>query len=164
MFRGMRRFKQELSQEEARKILTTGSSGVLACAGDDSYPYAVPLSYAFDGERIYIHCAMEGHKIDAIRRNDKVSFCVIEQDQVMPGKFTTYFRSVVAFGRARLMEDEAEKRAALMRIGLKYEPGRDAAAREEIDGAIRRTALIEIQVEHLTGKEARELAAQRGKS
>ena len=164
MCRKMRRFAQQLSDAEAREILERGSFGVLACAGDDGYPYAVPLSYALDGDRILSHCAVEGHKIDALRRCDKVSFCVVGQDQVTSGEFTTYFRSAIAFGRARLLEDETEKRAALMCLGLKYEPGREEAARGEIDGAIHRTAVIEIQIEHLTGKEARELASRRRKS
>lgn len=161
MFRKMRRLKQELSPAEARKILEEGSYGVLACAGDDGYPYAVPLNYVLDGETIYFHCAMEGHKIDALRRSDRVSFCVVSRDQVVPEELTTYFVSAIAFGRARFVEDEAEKRAALMKFGLKYEPGMDAHVQEHVGQSIARTALIGIRIEHLTGKEAIELTRRR---
>ena len=164
MFRKMRRFKQELSAAEAREILERGSYGVLACAGDDGYPYAVPLNYVLDGRNIYFHCAVEGHKIDALRRCEKVSFCVVSRDQVVPEELTTYFASAIAFGRARIVEDAAEKRAALTRLGLKYEPGMEDHVREHVDGSFARTALIAIEIEHLTGKQAIELARSRDKA
>ena len=164
MFREMRRFKQQLSAADAREILEKGSCGVLACAGDDGYPYAVPLSYVLDGQTIYFHSAMQGHKIDALRGCDKVSFCVVAQDQVVPAELTTYYASAIAFGRARFVEDAAEKRAALMKFGLKYEPGMDAHVLEHVEQSFSRTALIAIDIEHLTGKEAIELTRQRGKT
>lgn len=164
MFRKMRRFKQELSAAEAREILEKGSYGVLACAGDDGYPYAVPVNYVLDGQNIYFHCAMEGHKIDALRRCEKVSFCVVGRDQVVPEELTTYFVSAIAFGRARFVEDAEEKHAALMRLGLKYEPGMEDHVREHVDGSFARTALVAIEIEHLSGKEAIELTRQRNKS
>ena len=164
MFRKMRRFKQELSAAEAQRVLEQGSCGVLACLGDDDYPYAVPLSYVYNDGHIYFHSALEGHKVDALRRCEKVSFCVVEQDLVIPEELTTYFRSVVAFGRARLIEDEAEKNAALTLLGLRYLPGGDAEVQKHISDAIRRTAVVDIEIEHLTGKEARELMEKRSKS
>ena len=109
MFRPMRRGKQALSDQESRKILSDASSGVLAVLGDDGYPYAVPLSFVFDGkDRLYFHCAVSGHKLDAIQNEPKVSFCVIMQDDVHPAEFTTYFKSVIAFGKARIVETESE--------------------------------------------------------
>ena len=98
MFREMRRNKQLLSSEETAAVLERGTSGVLALAGDQGYPYAVPISYVYDGEKIFFHCAKSGHKLDAIRREEKASFCVIDQDRIIPEEFTTYFRSVIAFG------------------------------------------------------------------
>ena len=87
MFREMRRNGQELPLEECTAILNRGTSGVLALSGDDNYPYAVPVSYAYDGYKLYFHCAKSGHKIDAIRRNAKASFCVIDQDLVVPEEY-----------------------------------------------------------------------------
>ena len=95
MFREMRRKKQALSTEESLAILNRGISGVLAVTGDQGYPYAVPLSYVYDNNKIFFHCALSGHKLDAIAANNKVSFCVVGQDRVMPQEYTTYFRSVI---------------------------------------------------------------------
>ena len=72
MFREMRRKKQQLSMEESRRILDEGTSGVLALSGDEDYPYAVPISYVYDGDRLYFHCAKSGHKLDAVRRSGRI--------------------------------------------------------------------------------------------
>ena len=93
----------------ARRVLSRGTSGVLALLGDGGWPYAVPMSYAFDGEKLYFHCAREGHKLDAIRREARASFCVVDRDEVVPEEYTTYFRSAIAFGRVRVIEDESAK-------------------------------------------------------
>ena len=122
MFREMRRKKQELPQEDVIRILQEGTSGVLAVSGDNDYPYAVPLSYVYDSGKIYFHCATSGHKLDGIRKNNKVSFCVISQDQVVPEEYTSYFRSVIAFGQIRILENDLEKRAAIKNLAEKYVP------------------------------------------
>lgn len=113
MFREMRRKRQALSAEETASVLYRGMSGVLALAGDDGYPYAVPVSYVYDGDKICFHCAKSGHKLDAIQRNAKASFCVIDQDQIIPEEYTTYFRSVIVFGQIRVLDDEQAKRIAI---------------------------------------------------
>lgn len=84
MFREMRRSNQQLTMEETQNILQKGTSGVLSLLGDEGYPYGVPLSYVYDGEKLYFHCAKTGHKIDAVHREIKASFCVIDQDLIMP--------------------------------------------------------------------------------
>ena len=100
MFREMRRKMQALTAEETAEILKRNTSGVLSLNGDDGYPYGVPLSYVYLDSKLYFHCAGAGHKLDSILKDDKVSFCVIDQDQVVGEEYTTYFRSVIAFGRA----------------------------------------------------------------
>ena len=162
MFREMRRAKQRLSDAEAREILEGGSFGVLACLGDEGYPYAVPLSYAVDGGHIYFHCAVEGAKLDAIRREERVSFCVVGMDEPQRGEYTTHYASAIAFGRARIVEDADEKRAALMCISCKYEPGDDALSRQKIEAALDRTAIVDIEIERLTGKCAKGLLKRDG--
>ena len=137
MFRPMRRHRQQLSQGDCAAILSRGTSGVLAVAGDGGYPYAVPLSYVYQEGTLFFHCAKAGHKLDALRRCNKASFCVIDQDQVVPPEYTTYFRSVIAFGRTRILEDEAEKQAAIWLLAEKYCPGDSPEHRQE---AIRREA------------------------
>ncbi len=158
MFKEMRRRKQLLSAEDSAAVLNRGTSGVLALLGDDGYPYAVPLSYVFDGDKLYFHSAKAGHKLDAIRRCPKASFCVIDQDQIVPEEYTTYFRSVIAFGTIRELEEDGEKRAAIEKLARKYTPGDTA---EGLNAAIERDwaplCMLEMTIDHMTGKEAIEL-------
>lgn len=152
----MRRFKQELGKDECEKILAESTSGVLAVIGDGGYPYAVPLSFAYENGKIYFHCAYEGHKLDAIKDCPKVSFCVTAEDNVVPERYTTYYKSVIAFGTAKILDGE-EKRDALELLAKKYAPLPEDRRRREIDDNIRRTCMVEINIEHLTGKQAKEL-------
>lgn len=158
MFREMRRKKQVLSLEECIEVLNRGTSGVLAVSGDDGYPYAVPLSYVYHNNKIIFHSAKTGHKLDAIARNEKVSFCVIDKDQVVPDEYTSYFRSVIAFGKARILEDEAEKRSTLALLAKRYAPDHEEIRRmQTIDKEFNIVTMIELTIEHMSGKEAIEL-------
>lgn len=156
MFRKMRRSNQELSREESIDVLLKGTSGVLAVQGDDDYPYAVPLSYVYHDSKIYFHCAKTGHKLDAIEKHNQVSFCVIDQDQVMPNEYTTYFRSVIAFGKAHILTED-RKRSALEVLAEKYTPDDKEGRIKEIDMLFKAVCMVEIEIEHMTGKEAIEL-------
>ena len=134
---------------------------MLALQGDNGYPYAVPISYVYSDGKIYFHSALSGHKVDAINSCDKASFCVIEQDIVKPEKYTTYFRSVIAFSRIHIEEDEAEKLAIARLLGNRYNPNQEEALQKEIEGGLSRMLVIRMDIEHLTGKEAIELVRQR---
>lgn len=158
-FRKMRRFGQEMSEERTIEVMKKATSGVLAVLGDEDYPYAVPLSFVYDDGKIYFHCAKAGHKLDAMRKHDKVSFCVIDQDQIVGEEFTTYFRSAIAFGRVRELEHFGEEFSYAHRIlSLKYWP---EATQEKIDEDLKKEGMpmlvFAIDVEHMTGKEAKEL-------
>lgn len=158
MFRKMRRNKQQLSERESIKILESATAGILALSGDGDYPYAVPISYVYSGSKLYFHSAVSGHKIDAIRKSDKASFCVISQDHIVPEEYTTYYKSVVAFGRIRVLTEETEKRAAIELLAEKYHPAGTPKERSAtISEAWPRLALLELRIEHMTGKAAREL-------
>lgn len=161
MFRKMRRKKQLLPEEKAIEILERGTSGVLALLGDEDYPYAVPLSYVYADGKIYFHAAKEGHKIDAIRNSSKASFCVIDQDQIVPKEYTTYFRSVIAFGTIRLLEDEEEIRRTVSTLAMKYSADYQEGIPKEIDAEIKHLAMIELDIRHMTGKEAIELVRKK---
>jgi len=162
MFRDMRRIKQLMSDSDTKAVLERGTSGVLAVSGDDDYPYAVPVSYVFAGGKLYFHGAPAGHKIDSIKRNCKVSFCVIDKDTIVPEKFTTFFRSVIAFGKIHIIEDSAEKRQALERIADRYSPHASPDAREkELKSALPRVCMLEMIIDHMTGKEAIELVREK---
>ena len=159
MFRDQRRKGQSLSIAETEVVLKRGQSGVLGVSGDDGYPYAVPLSYAYENGKLYFHCANKGHKLDGIRRNDKVSFCVIDQDQIVAEKFTTYFRSVIVFGRARIIgSDDATHRHALELLVRKYSPGYEKEGEAIISREGKAACVVEITIEHMSGKQAKELA------
>jgi len=161
MFREMRRAKQLLPVDVSEAILRTRTSGVLALQGEDGYPYAVPLSYVFWDGKIYFHSAKSGHKLDLIQANEKVSFCVIDQDQIVPEKLTTYFRSVIIFGRAGIIQDEQEKQKALELLAAKYSPGYEKESQMEIQKQWKALCVVGIEIEHMTGKEAIELVRDR---
>lgn len=155
MERKMRRFKQELPEAESRRILAVGKYAVWAVDGDDDYPYAVPVNYVYDGEAIYIHCARQGHKIDSIMRNPKCSMCIVEKDDVIPEEFTSYFRSVIVFGKAEIVEDEPIRLEALRLLCNKYSPGIDPT--DEIARFLKTVCIVRINIDRITGKEAIEL-------
>lgn len=158
-FRKMRRERQELAREACEEILSRNTAGVL---GDGGYPYAVPLSYIYQDSALYFHCAKEGHKLEALQNCPKASFCVVDQDEIVPEKYTTYFRSVIAFGQASLLEDAGEVRSALQSLGIKYAPMESAQRLEsEIEQSGARVGIIKLEIEHMTGKEAIELVKRR---
>ncbi|MDF9837558.1 MULTISPECIES: pyridoxamine 5'-phosphate oxidase family protein [unclassified Breznakia] len=160
MFRTMRRSKQILSDTESIDVLKRGTSGVLAVS-EDGHPYAIPLSYVYDDKKIFFHCAQDGHKIDAMKKNNKVSFCVIDQDEVVPNKHTTYFRSVIVFGSVHFLTTKEEKCEALKLFGTKYSPAHTKRTMEEIDKQIEKVCVIQLSIEHMSGKEAIELVRER---
>jgi hypothetical protein len=148
----MRRKNRLLSDSEAAAMLHSCTSGVLAVHGDDGYPYAVPLSFAYEDDRLYFHSASTGHKIDALERSDKASFCVIAADDVVPDAFATHFRSAIVFGTTRVLTEDDEKRHALRCLARKYSPDHLARADAEIERDLERTCVFELAIEHMTGK------------
>ena len=164
MFREMRRKKQLLTEEETIKIFEKGTSGVLAVLGDEDYPYAVPLSYVYCDSKIYFHAAKTGHKMDAIMKHDKASFCVIDEDNVVSEEYTTYFRSAIAFGKIRIIDNETEKRNAIEKLAAKYTPDNEEGRLKEIEAGYKILSMIELDIEHMTGKEAIELVRAKKES
>lgn len=153
MFRSMRRFAQQVSEEECRRILREEPRAALAVIGDDGYPYAVPVDYYYDEaeNRIYIHGAKAGHKVDAIRRCDKVCLTVWNQGFKREGHWEWTSTSVVVFGRAHEVTDPAVLEDHLRSLGLKYYPTpEDVEA--EIGRDITRVQMYAIDIEHMTGK------------
>jgi len=129
--------------------------------GDEGYPYAVPISYVYNDGRLYFHSALSGHKVDAIRSCDRASFCVIEQDDVQPKKYTTFYRSVIAFGIIHIIEDEQEKMATARMLGNRYNPNDEESLQKEMEKGFSRMLMLRFDIEHLTGKEAIELVKQK---
>lgn len=154
MFRPLRRSKQALLPDECERILYEGKTGTLALNGDGGYPYALPINYVYAGGKLYFHCAKSGHKTDAIASSDKASFCVVGRDDVIPEKFTTQYRSVVVFGRIRIME-EREIRPAVRALARKYCPEEsDERIEREIGRFMPSLCMLELAPEHISGKQS----------
>ena len=151
MFHEPRRKNRILPEEHIDEILEKGLYGVLATTGAEGYPYATPLSYVYHSGRIYFHCATKGLMLDNIAQCPKVSFTVVTDVDTLPEKFSTRYRSVVLFGRARLVEG-IEKDTVLMKIILKYSPGFIEQGQAYIAGKKEITTIIGIDIEHKTAK------------
>ena len=161
-FREVRRNKKQiLKKKECESILKKSTSGVLCLLGDNDYPYGVPLSYAYDDGKLYFHGMPAGHKMDAMKKHKKASFTVIETDQVVPSEYTTYFRSVIVFGRMRILETPEEKVAGLLKLADKYSSDYKEGSMEEIQDKLKAVSVFVLDVEHLSGKEAIEFAEAR---
>ena len=163
MFREMRRSAQQIPEEEAVDILKRGKTGILGVLGDDGYPYTVPVNYAYEDGKISFHGALSGHKIESIRKCDKVSFTVIDKDDIVEKDRTTAYRSVICFGRAKEITDHEEKVRALRLVGYKYSGRYPELVEQEIKEAADVTCIVEITIEHMTGKEGSVLLKERQK-
>ena len=153
MFRPMRRFKQQLTVADCFAVLQTAKRGVLAVHGDDGYPYAVPLNFVFDPDArtLYFHMAVEGHKLDAIRRCDKVSFCVMDEGFRREGEWALNIRSVIVFGRIKIVEDRDRALDICRRLSLRFTSD-IKYIEDEISGHGDRVLVFELIPEHMTGK------------
>lgn len=153
MFREMRlKEDNQLSEAQANEILEKALYGVLAVEGDNHYPYAVPVNYALEGNKIYFHGAVEGHKVDAIKRNEKVSFCVVTQADIVAEAYNCLYLSAIAFGTIRMIENDAEKQKALELIIDKYSRGFEEGGRKYIQASWDEVMTFVMDIEHITGK------------
>ena len=153
MFREMRRFKQQITDEECKEVLISEPRGVLSVIGDDGYPYGIPMDHWYsetDG-KLYFHCAREGHKLDAIRACDKVSYCVMDKGFRKDGEWALNIRSVVVFGRIRLVTDEAKTAVICENLCRKFTDDEEYI-RKELANALPRVQCLELAIDHMTGK------------
>ncbi|WP_461207302.1 pyridoxamine 5'-phosphate oxidase family protein [Clostridium sp. DL1XJH146] len=151
MFKEMRRIEKKLTEKESLKILENGEYGVLSMIDINGYAYGVPLSYTFLDNSIYFHCANSGSKLNNLKENNKVSFCVVGDTEILPNKFTTKYESVIAFGKTNIvLGDEKEK--VLFSIIEKYSNNFLKEGTAYINRAISKTTLIKISIDHITGK------------
>lgn len=156
-FRQMRRARQALPESESRAVLQAGNTAVLALTGEDGYPYALPVNYVYDGSAVYFHCARSGYKLECITRCDKASMCVVAQDTVLSEKFTTLYKSAIAFGRIAVVSDEEEMRRAAYLLAKKYCPDEtDMRIADETDKFFPALCILKLSVEHLSGKQGAE--------
>ncbi|WP_434578494.1 pyridoxamine 5'-phosphate oxidase family protein [Thermoanaerobacterium thermosaccharolyticum] len=151
MFRELRRQDRKMDNNEIIEVLKKCQYGVLSTVGIDGYAYGVPLSYVYLNNSIYFHCATVGHKLDNIRNNDKVSFCIVGGIDPVPEKFTTKYKSVILFGKASEVNDD-EKYSALMAILEKYAGQYMDKGKEYIKNAGEKVKVIKISIDYIEGK------------
>ncbi|AYD39960.1 pyridoxamine 5'-phosphate oxidase family protein [Clostridium fermenticellae] len=152
MFREMRRKDRKIKNDEAFKILKNSTYGILSTISENGYPYGIPINFILFNDSIYFHSALEGHKIDNIAKNSKVSFCVVGQNQVLSKEFSTKYESVIIFGKAVNVSDDDEKNKILLEILNKYSPDYIKEGKEYIKNASKATKIIKINIEHISGK------------
>ncbi|MBS5883884.1 pyridoxamine 5'-phosphate oxidase family protein [Clostridium sp.] len=154
MFKEIRRKDRKIEISEAIDILEICEYGVLSTVNENGYPYGVPLSYVYANDSIYFHSAVEGHKLENIKDNDKVSFCVVGKTDVLSDKFSTKYESVIIFGRAKeVFEDE--KKEALLELIKKYSVDYMEKGKAYIENASLRTKVIKVSIDHISGKARR---------
>ena len=152
-FRPMRRFKQQISTEKCMEILETQPRGVLSVIGDNGYPYGLPMDhwYSEADNKLYFHCAKEGHKLDSIAKCDKVSYCVMDEGFRREGEWALNINSVVVFGRMKIVTDEDKKREICSSITRKFTSDEEYLKKELVN-AFPRVCCLELTIEHMTGK------------
>jgi hypothetical protein len=153
MFREMRRFKQQITEEECIRILKEQPRGVLSMLGDDDYPYGIPLDHWYCDGKLFFHCAKTGHKLDAVRKHDKVSYCVMDEGFRKEGDWALNINSVVVFGKIRVVDDtEADLKVKIATGLCKKFTDDEAFLQKELMNALPRAAFLELTPEHMTGK------------
>ena len=153
MFREMLRIRQALSREECIEVLQTVPRGVLSVKGEDGYPYGMPMNFWYDPEkdRIYFHGGMKGHKIDALKADDRVSFCCYDEGFRRPDEWALNIRSVIIFGRVRFLEDQDLAMEVSRKLSYRFTKD-EAYIDEEVRRSGPRTLCFELIPEHMTGK------------
>lgn len=157
MFREMNRKKQQLTEAQCVEILKGQLRGVLCVLGDEGYPYGTPINHYYSEEdgHLYFHSARKGHRVDAMRRCDKASFCVYNEGFRKSGDWALTIDSVVVFGRLKEVEDHEKALDISRRLSYKFT--RDE---EYIEDEVRRSGpgvlVFELIPEHMTGKRVNE--------
>ena len=153
MFRTMRRFKQQISREECVRILREEKRGVLSMAGEDGYPYGVPMNHWYNPEdgKLYFHGAREGHKLHALRKDNRVSYCIWDAGYRREGEWALNVKSVVVFGRISLVTEEEKARMICENLCRKFTDDEEYIERE-VRNALPRVQCLELDIDHMTGK------------
>jgi len=155
MFREIRRKDRLVSADTGIEVLGRAINGVLSVIGDDGYPYGVPVNFAYKDNCIYIHCFLDGHKIDSIKKNPKVCFTVTADEEVMKEQISTNYTSVIIFGKAELFPPPANdvRKAAFAAILDKYIPGEEERTTKYAQSVEDKTNVIRINIEQMTCKQ-----------
>lgn len=156
-FRPLLRKNQQLNKEECIKLLQTEKRAVLSVIGDNGYPYGVPINHYYSDEdgHIYIHGGCYGHRVDAVRKNNKISLCVYNQGELSEDGWSYIVKSVIVFGKAIEVEDKAKIARISTELSRKFMENEEEI-QKEVTKDLHRTLLLEIIPENITGKIVRE--------
>ena len=157
MFRQMRRIKQELPLEEAKKLLMKNKRGVLSFNGEDGYPYSIPINYLYDAEenKLYFHGAKTGYKLDCIKNNNKSCFVTYGDEELSDNGWSFFLKSLIIFGKIEIIEDRELAAEKLSKLASRYYP-----SLQEVDDAMERrfdnVLVYSLNIEHMTCKKVHE--------
>jgi nitroimidazol reductase NimA-like FMN-containing flavoprotein (pyridoxamine 5'-phosphate oxidase superfamily) len=152
MFKAMRRAEKKMAVDQVEMILNNAGYGVLGLTLPNGYPYAVPVNFVYQEGAIYIHCAGEGQKLDAIRHAAKATFTIVNSEQVIRSKFTTAYESVMVFGKAAIVEASPENAGPLKLFIEKYAPAFMTEGMAYVNKAAASTTLIKLTIDYKEGK------------
>ncbi|MEQ3346916.1 pyridoxamine 5'-phosphate oxidase family protein [Peptoniphilus senegalensis] len=157
MFRQMKRIKQELPLEEAKKLLMKNKRGVLSFNGEDGYPYSIPINYLYDAEenKLYFHGAKTGYKLDCIKNNNKSCFVTYGDEELSDNGWSFFLKSLIIFGKIEIIEDRELAAEKLSKLASRYYP-----SLQEVDDAMERSfdnvLVYSLNIEHMTCKKVHE--------
>ena len=157
MFRELIRKNKKLSNEECIRILKAEKRGVLSVNGDNNYPYGMPMNHWYNEEdgKIYFHCGKFGHRLDAIQKNNKVSFCTYDNGSYAEGEWALTIKSVIVFGRIEIVEDRDKIIDITTKLSYKFTTDGEYI-KKEIEKNAHRTLLLVLTPEHMCGKSVQE--------
>ena len=157
MFREMLRKNKKLSMQECVQILQSETRGVLSVIGDFGYPYGMPMNHWYDeeDEKIYFHSGNVGHRLDALRKHDKVSFCVYDKGYQEEGEWAFHVKSVIVFGKIEIIDDMDKIVDITTKLSHKFTQD-DEYIKKEIELYGHRTLLLQLTPEHISGKMVKE--------
>lgn len=153
--REMRRKDRWMPEEFAWEVVDKCAYAFLAMTAEDGSPYGLPVTIARGGRAVYFHSAMEGRKVECLRRSPRVCLACVGNTQVPPGKFTTLFESAVLFGTAEEVTEDDEKIHALQLLCQRHTPENMEAFPRAIAKSLGRTGVWRINVEEISGKAKR---------
>lgn len=153
MFRELIRKNKQLSTEDCIHVLKTETRGVLSVTGDGGYPYGTPMNHWYNEEdgRIYFHCGNAGHRLDALRRDGRVSFCVYDKGVRKENDWALVVKSVIVFGTVEILDDHDTIVDITTKLSHKFTQD-DTYIRKEIEQHAHRTLLLRLMPEHICGK------------
>jgi len=153
MFRELIRKNKQLPSEECIELLKNETRGVLSVLGDNDYPYGMPMNHYYNEEdgKIYFHCGKVGHRLAALRKHDKVSFCVYDQGYRKENEWALNVKSVIAFGRIEIVDDMDRIVDITTKLSHKFTQDEEYI-QKEIAGYAKGTLLLVMTPEHICGK------------